>query len=66
RTGIVFETDSVDALALRLEHAGVRLAAPPHPEPWGGRTIQFRDPDGNEFLAFEARRKLPTRRSALG
>jgi catechol 2,3-dioxygenase-like lactoylglutathione lyase family enzyme len=60
RTGIVFETDSVDALALRLEHAGVPLPAPPQPEPWGGRTIRFTDPDGNEFLAFEtARRPIP-------
>ncbi|MCI4356721.1 MAG: VOC family protein [Thermoplasmata archaeon] len=56
RTGIVFETDSVDALALRLENAGTRLPAPAHVEPWGGRTIRFTDPDGNEFLAFETHR----------
>jgi catechol 2,3-dioxygenase-like lactoylglutathione lyase family enzyme len=63
RTGIVFETDSVNALALRLEHAGVRLPEPPRSEPWGGRTIRFSDPDGNEFLAFElARRRVPRRR----
>lgn len=64
RTGIVFETDSVNALALRLEHAGVRLPEPPQAEPWGGRTIRFADPDGNEFLAFEvARRPAPRRPS---
>jgi catechol 2,3-dioxygenase-like lactoylglutathione lyase family enzyme len=57
QTGIVFETDSVDALALRLEHAGAKPTDPPHAEPWGGRTIRFRDPDGNEYLAFEARRR---------
>jgi catechol 2,3-dioxygenase-like lactoylglutathione lyase family enzyme len=62
RTGIVFETDSVDALALRLEHAGARVPAPPHREPWGGRTMRFTDPDGNEFLAFETARR-PARTS---
>jgi catechol 2,3-dioxygenase-like lactoylglutathione lyase family enzyme len=63
-TGIVFETDSVDALALRLEHAGSKPSEPPHTEPWGGRTVRFRDPDGNEFLAFEARRaKAPAKSS---
>ena len=37
-----------------------RLVAPPQREPWGGRTIRFTDPDGNEFLAFEvARRRRP-------
>jgi lactoylglutathione lyase len=59
RTGIVFETDSVNALALRLEHAGTHLAAPPQREPWGGRTVRFADPDGNEFLAFESSRRSP-------
>jgi catechol 2,3-dioxygenase-like lactoylglutathione lyase family enzyme len=61
RTGIVFETDSVNALALRLEHAGVRLPEPPRSEPWGGRTIRFADPDGNEFLAFELGRRKAAR-----
>ncbi|MFI5414104.1 MAG: VOC family protein [Candidatus Lutacidiplasmatales archaeon] len=62
RTGIVFETDSVDALALRLENAGVRLPEAAHSEPWGGRTIRFTDPDGNEFLAFESRQGTGGRR----
>jgi catechol 2,3-dioxygenase-like lactoylglutathione lyase family enzyme len=61
RTGIVFETDSVNALALRLEHAGVRLPEPPRAEPWGGKTIRFADPDGNEFLAFEGARRSTAR-----
>lgn len=52
-TGIVFQTDSVPALALRLAHAGARLTAGPTLEPWGARTLRFLDPDGNEFLAFE-------------
>jgi catechol 2,3-dioxygenase-like lactoylglutathione lyase family enzyme len=52
-TGIVFQTDSVAALALRLEHAGARVTQPPRPEPWGGTSLRFEDPDGNEFLAFQ-------------
>jgi len=53
RTGIVFQTDSVSALELRLEHFGANVTEEAHPEPWGGRSLRFTDPDGNEFLAFE-------------
>ncbi len=60
RTGIVFQTDSVPALELRLKHLGVRVTQPPHEEPWGGRTLRFTDPDGNEFLAFDG--EAPHRR----
>ncbi len=62
RTGIAFQTDSASALALRLKHLGARITQPPRAEPWGGRTLRFTDPDGNEFLAFEAtevRRRRP-------
>lgn len=52
-TGIAFQTDSVNALALRLQHLGARITQPPVAEPWGDRTLRFADPDGNEFLAFE-------------
>ncbi|HTT14426.1 MAG TPA: VOC family protein [Thermoplasmata archaeon] len=54
-TGIVFQTDSVDALALRLEHAHARITRGVEQQPWGERTIRFADPDGNEFLAFDRR-----------
>ncbi|HXY46896.1 MAG TPA: VOC family protein [Thermoplasmata archaeon] len=54
RTGIVFQTDSVAALELRLRHFDARVTQPPASEPWGGRSLRFMDPDGNEFLAFEA------------
>ena len=53
RTGIVFQTDSVDALELRLRHAHANITHGVESEPWGGRTIRFADPDGNEFLAFD-------------
>ncbi len=54
-TGIAFQTDSVEALALRLRHAGARITRGIEEQPWGERTIQFTDPDGNEFLAFDRR-----------
>jgi catechol 2,3-dioxygenase-like lactoylglutathione lyase family enzyme/uncharacterized protein YciI len=54
-TGIAFETDSVPALELRLRHAGARVTQPPRRPPWGGTTLRFADPDGNEFLAFDRR-----------
>jgi catechol 2,3-dioxygenase-like lactoylglutathione lyase family enzyme len=52
-TGIVFQTDSVRALELRLRHAGATITRPESVEPWGRKVIQFADPDLNEFLAFE-------------
>ncbi|HTP54831.1 MAG TPA: VOC family protein [Thermoplasmata archaeon] len=58
-TGIVFRTDSVRALQLRLEHAGARVTQTVSHEPWGRDVIRFTDPDGNEFLAFELE---PTKR----
>jgi len=52
-TGIIFQTDSVEAFELRLRHAGARIIQPIESQPWGGRTLRFTDPDGNEFVAFE-------------
>ena len=53
-TGIVFQTDSAAALDLRLRSAGARVTESPRRQPWGGMTLRFMDPDGNEFLAFQA------------
>ena len=53
-TGIVFQTDSAAALELRLKSAGARITEPPRHQPWGGVTLRFLDPDGNEFLAFQS------------
>jgi catechol 2,3-dioxygenase-like lactoylglutathione lyase family enzyme len=60
-TGIIFRTDSVAALQLRLEHAGARITQPPAHEPWGRNVFRFTDPDGNEFLAFETAASAPDR-----
>lgn len=57
-TGIVFQTDSAAALELRLRSAGARITEAPRLQPWGGMTVRFMDPDGNEFLAFQV---APTR-----
>jgi len=61
-TGIIFQTDSVEAFELRLRHAGARITQPIENQPWGGRTLRFTDPDGNEFVAFE--RGQPPRSSS--
>lgn len=53
-TGIVFQTDSVRALELRLRNAHATITQSAREEPWGGSSIRFTDPDGNEFLAFES------------
>jgi catechol 2,3-dioxygenase-like lactoylglutathione lyase family enzyme len=57
--GIVFQTDSVEALELRLRHAHAQITHGVEVEPWGERTIRFSDPDGNEFLAFDRRIERP-------
>ena len=61
-TGIVFQTDSVEALELRLRHAGARIIRGVEVQPWGERTILFSDPDGNELLAFDRRAERPARK----
>lgn len=49
RTGIVFETDDIDALYKRLSTEGVRFTLRPTKMPWGGTVADFLDPDGNEL-----------------
>jgi catechol 2,3-dioxygenase-like lactoylglutathione lyase family enzyme len=65
RTGIVFQTDSVEALELRLRHAGAKITRGVELQPWGERTIVFSDPDGNEFSAFDRRPDTKGRRAVL-
>jgi lactoylglutathione lyase len=38
---------AVDACAAELAAAGVAIVFPPTDQPWGHRTLFFRDPDGN-------------------
>jgi len=37
----------VDACAKALAEVGVKIEKPPADQPWGHRTLFFRDPDGN-------------------
>jgi lactoylglutathione lyase len=41
------DRDLVDECAQELEAAGVPIASPPTDQPFGHRTLFFRDPDGN-------------------
>ncbi|MGI0071904.1 MAG: VOC family protein [Thermoplasmata archaeon] len=63
-TGIVFQTDSVEALEMRLRHAGARITRGVELQPWGERTLLFCDPDGNEFSAFDRRVERSGRRAS--
>ncbi len=50
-----FNVDDVDAEYKRLVSLGVEMLNEPTTHPWGARSFQFRDPDGN-ILNF---RSLP-------
>ena len=42
-----FEVDDVDAEYERLKQKDVPIVKPPTTQPWGWRSVWFRDPDGN-------------------
>lgn len=65
-TGIVFRTDSIEALELRLRHAGARIVRGVEQQPWGERTLLFSDPDGNELLAFDRKDERSSGKAASG
>jgi catechol 2,3-dioxygenase-like lactoylglutathione lyase family enzyme len=44
---IEFRVDDVDGEAGRLRGLGVELVLEPRTQPWGNRSVLFRDPDGN-------------------
>lgn len=48
-TGIVFDTDDIEALYERLAQTGVEFTRRPTKTPWGGIIADFLDPDGNEL-----------------
>jgi predicted enzyme related to lactoylglutathione lyase len=53
RTGIVFDTDDIDALYERLKKKGVLFTLKPTKMPWGGIMATFIDPDNNEFQVVQ-------------
>ena len=42
-----FDAEDVDAEYARLLALGIEALCPPTTHPWGARSFQFRDPDGN-------------------
>ena len=44
---IEFEVADVDQHHDRLEAMGIPIVKPPTTQPWGRRSVWFRDPDGN-------------------
>jgi len=42
-----FEVEDVDQDYERLKALNVKVAKPPTTQPWGVRSVWFRDPDGN-------------------
>lgn len=48
-TGVVLETDDVEAEAARLTALGVPIAGGVQEAPWG-RYVQLQDPDGNGLI----------------
>ena len=44
---VCFVVDDVDAEAVRLAEAGVRILSGPVDRPWGHRTLHIADPDGH-------------------
>jgi catechol 2,3-dioxygenase-like lactoylglutathione lyase family enzyme len=49
-----FEVEDVDEEHARLTEMGVLIVKPPTTQPWGLRSVWFRDPDGN-IVNFYAR-----------
>ena len=47
KTPIEFEVEDVDQEFERLQAMNVEIVKPPTTQPWGRRSVWFRDPDGN-------------------
>ena len=47
-----FRTDDVDVQYQRVAGLGVAWVAPPATQPWGNRSMIFRDPAGNLVNVF--------------
>jgi predicted enzyme related to lactoylglutathione lyase len=50
-----FLVDDVDAEYERIKALGVEWVLPPTTQPWGNRTMMFRDPAGNLINVFSRR-----------
>ena len=54
-----FEVDDVDAEYNRLLGMGISIVKPPTTQPWGVRSVWFRDPDGNIVNFLKMMREQP-------
>ena len=54
-SGIQFYVDGVDELYAELKSQGVQFNGEVRDEPWGGRVVTVRDPDGNLFDLLDSR-----------
>ena len=45
--GVSLQVEDIEASYRDLQARGVKLAAPPEKQGWGGSLAHFRDPDGN-------------------
>ena len=53
-TGLQLYVEDVDALYLELKSKGVKFNGEVSNQPWGGRVVTVRDPDGNLFDLLNA------------
>jgi catechol 2,3-dioxygenase-like lactoylglutathione lyase family enzyme len=61
RIVLEFEVPDVDAVYTRLHEMGVPIIKPPTTQPWGLRSLWFRDPDGHivNFFCHAAAQATP-------
>jgi len=50
------EVDDVDEVYRKLKEKGVKFAAEPKDQYWGGRTATFLDPDENKFILTQMKK----------
>ncbi len=55
-----FEVEDVDKERARISHAVKQFVLDPKDQPWGNRSMLFRDPDGNLVNFFAPRRSVAT------
>jgi predicted enzyme related to lactoylglutathione lyase len=49
--------DDVDEAHKTLKEKGVQFVTEPKDQPWGARTAEFTDPDGNKFILESFKKK---------
>ena len=54
-----FQVDDVDAHYERVNRLGVEWIMAPTTQPWGKRSMMFRDPEGNVINVFSAAQATP-------